>query len=655
ERRDLFPEGVASGDPQPDSVILWTRRPPAEGDGARKGPRLTVEVAEDQDFQRVVAAAPAACAEASDWTTRVLVGGLKPSQEYFYRFVGDDGFASRLGRTLTAPALDDPREVRFAFVSCQNVNQGAQNAWRRMIWEDERAPADRRLDFVVHLGDFIYEIVWYPEDRPQGMYDRRIRDIVRYKDGKKFQDLHLPTSLDDYRAVYKAYLHDPDVQDARARFPFVNMWDNHEFSWRGYQGIEKFGKDVVWAQSRKVAANQAWFEYQPARVKQAGTLAKFKGPKVVDAPVTAFDADGLGQEPNNLAAIESLTGYRALRFGRHVELILTDQHSYRSEDPFDTPEANAFGFADFPDFTACEATEMLDAGRAYNGGRPPATISLGGKEVANFRKDAPPVTMLGAKQKAWFLETLKASKATWKVWGATNGTLDQRADFQNLPPGMPKWPGAGYADGGGGDWSGCVRERAEVYDFVRDHRITGFATVSGDRHSFWAGLSAKALPPKAFEPVGVAFITGSISAPGMVEAISHNMPKNLPLRALYLRDMPSGPPEPTVNMLMRHGVRSALEYAESGDLAKARALSNPQLSPHLAFVDMGGHGYAVVRASAGAFETEFVCIPRPIERATTPDGGPLLYRVVHRAPLWKAGEPPHLEQKVLEGDPKLSI
>jgi alkaline phosphatase D len=654
ERRDLFPEGVASADPQGDSVILWTRRPPGP-DG--KAARLTLEVAEDEAFQRVVAASPAPSSADADWTVRVMVGGLKPGREYWYRFTGADGLGSRIGRTTTAPTLDDPREVRFAFVSCQNVNQGAQNAWRRMIWEDERAPADQRLDFVIHLGDFIYEIVWYPEDRPQGMYDRRLRDIVRYPTGARYQDLHLPTTLTDYRAIYRAYLQDPDIQDARARFAFVNMWDNHEFSWRGYQGIEKFGKDVIWGQTRKVAANQAWFEYQPSRAKQAGTLQQFVGPKVVDAPVTVFDDHGMGQEPNNLAAIESLTGYRALRFGRHVEVILTDQHSYRSDDPLDGPHAKDFDTPDFPEFMPQEVTEILDAGRAYNGGRSPAEIRLGDRQIPNFRKDDPPVTMLGVKQKAWFFETLKASKATWKVWGATNGTLEMRVDFQNLPAGLTKaaWPGAGYADGGGGDWSGCYAERAEVYDFVRDHKITGFATVAGDRHSFWAGLSAKALPPSAFEPVGVAFITGSISAPGMVEAISHGFPKDLPLRALYLRDMPAGPPEPTVNMLMRHGVKSTLEYAKTGDVVKARALSNPDLSPHLSFVDMGGHGYAVVRASAEAFETEFVCIPRPLERATTPDGGPLAYRVVHRAALWKAGERPRLEQKVLEGDPKLSI
>src|SRR5262249_53548146 len=209
---------------------------------------------------------------------------------------------------------------RFAFVSCQNVNTGAQNAYRRMIFDDEHAPAGERLDFVLHLGDFIYELVWYPEDRPQGMYDRRIRDIVRYANGEKVADFHVPTTVDDYRAVYRAYLHDPDLQDARARFPFVTMWDNHEFSWLGWQSFIQFDGKPRPAQTRKVDANQAWFEYQPARVRQSGaaTLERFHAPRVEDTPITRFDEHGLGTEPNNLAALASLTAYRALRFGRHV-------------------------------------------------------------------------------------------------------------------------------------------------------------------------------------------------------------------------------------------------------------------------------------------------------------------------------------------------
>ncbi|HEY0339817.1 MAG TPA: alkaline phosphatase D family protein, partial [Steroidobacteraceae bacterium] len=292
ERRDLFPEGVASGDPQPDSVLLWTRRPFDTGTDSR----LTVEMAADDAFKQVIASAPAVVSAASDWTCRVLVGNLEPASVYWYRFTDDTGMTSRIGRTVTAPSPDDPRPVRFAFVSCQNANDGAQHAYRRMIFEDERAPETDRLGFVLHLGDFIYELVWYPEDRPQCMYDRRLRDIVRYPHGEKIEDFHIPTTVEDYRAVYRAYLHDPDLQDARARWPFVPMWDNHEFSWQGWQSLQVFDGTTRPAQTRKVAAMQAWFEYQPARVRKSSgpALEKFDPPKVVNVPITHFDAQGLG-------------------------------------------------------------------------------------------------------------------------------------------------------------------------------------------------------------------------------------------------------------------------------------------------------------------------------------------------------------------------
>ena len=652
ERRDLYPEGVASGDPDSSSVLLWTRHGP-------NAKNLTVEVAEDESFRRVIASAPAPISAASDWTCRVLVGGLKPASVYWYRFTDADGFGSRIGRTITAPADDDARPVRFAFVSCQNANQGGQNAYRRMIFEDERAAEKDRLGFVLHLGDFIYELVWYPEDRPQGMYDRRLRDIVRYEHGEKIEDFHIPTTVDDYRAVYRAYLHDPDLQDARARWPFVNMWDNHEFSWQGWQGLQKFQGKTRPAQTRKVAANQAFFEYRPSRMaKPTGPLFDlFDPPQVLDTPVTQFDDQGLGQEPNNLTAIRSLKGYRALRWGRNVELMVTDQRSYRSEEPTERAEAKVFSSKDFPEFVPQEAQEILDAGRVYNGNHPPQSIRYAEVDVANFRKDQPPQTILGAEQKAWFLEKLRSSKATWKIWGNTTGTLDLRADPQNLPQGLTKpWPGAGYAGFGGGDHSSAYVERGEIYDFVRDHGITGFATIAGDRHSFWAGLAAKALPPAPFEPVGIAFVTGSISAPGLVEALEHGFPKEHPLRPLFLAQGPNdAKSQPTVNMLLRRGVRSCLEYAKSGDMAKARSLTNPDLSPHLSFVDMGGHGYAVVRATNESFETEFICIPRPLERSDRADGGPLNYRVKYRTRLWTKGEAPKIEGEIVEGDPRFSV
>src|SRR5215469_872617 len=326
ERRDLYPEGVASGDPDPSSVILWTRRP-FESGGRRV---LTVEVAEDDAFRRVVAKASAPVSPESDWTTRVLVGHLKPARVYWYRFADGEGNGSRVGRTITAPPANDPRPVNFAFVSCQSVNEGKLNSYRRMIFEDERATPADQLGFVLHLGDFIYEVVQYPDEQPT-RYDRTIYEVARIPDGHKVGNFHIPLTVEGYRAIYKGYLTDPDLQDARARWPFVSIWDNHEFSWQGWQSIVKAASFEQPGQSIKVAANQAWFEYIPARVAPpGGSLERFDPPAVKDVPIKEFDGDGLGIEPNNLAAINSLKGYRTLRYGRCLDLIITDQHSYRN-------------------------------------------------------------------------------------------------------------------------------------------------------------------------------------------------------------------------------------------------------------------------------------------------------------------------------------
>ena len=650
ERRDLYPHGVASGDPHPDSVILWTRRPPSQGIAAKK---LTLEIADDEAFHRVVATSEASLSAETDWTCRVLAAGLKPARVYWYRFTDEHGFGSRVGRTITAPSDKDARPVCFAFVSCQNVQQGACNAYRRMIWEDEQKPAEDRLGFVLHLGDFIYEIVWYPEDRPQGMYSRRLRDIVRYEHGEKHNDFHVPTTVDDYRALYRAYLLDPDLQDARARWPFVCMWDNHEFSWRGWQTQQNFGKGVLPAQTRKVAAMQAWFEYQPARVVKSHNpgIDRYEAPTVADAPIRDFDEHGLGQEPGNLAAIASLKLFRTLRWGRNVELILTDNRTFRSESLTDRPEVAPFQPKQFPYVSSEDIVEILDAGRAYNNGQPPATIPFNGADLPNPRKQAPPLSMLGAEQKKWFLEKLRASAAPWKLWGNSVAMLDWRIDFHNLPADAgPRWPTTGYALFSDDDWSGYRFERAEILDFVRREKITGFATIAGDRHSFLAGVVSPSLPPKRFEPVAAEFVTGSISAPGLFESAEYNVAKDHPLRAIYLyKPSPEAPVQNAVNFSMMHGVRASLALQRTGDVHQALAARNPEVAPHLSFVDVGGHGYSVVCAKPDELEVEFVCIPRPLERSTSREGGPLAYRVAHRVKRWSPSAAPRLERTTLEG------
>ncbi|HTB88217.1 MAG TPA: alkaline phosphatase D family protein [Steroidobacteraceae bacterium] len=649
EVRTRFPEGVASGDPQADSVILWTRCPATTD---RPKPEVMVEVAEDRAFKRLVTRAGTKMSGDSDWTCRVLVGGLKAGREYWYRFIDANGEGSRLGRTVTAPAPNDARTVRFAFVSCQNCNDGAQNAYRRMIFEDEKAPPDQRLDFVMHLGDWFYELVWYPEDRPEGMYDRQFRDILRYPTGEKIDDFHVPTDLADYRTIYRAYLRDIDIQDARARWPFVCMGDNHEFSWKGWQSQQDFG-GLRPAQTRKVAANQAWFEFQPSRVKQpSGGLDQFVAPVVKNAPIEEFDDHGLGLQADNLAAIGSMTTYRALRFGRNVELILTDNRTYRSRDLANRPEMKGFFSKDFPLMLAEEALDILDAGSAYGQGQPPPQIAFGDQQLRNFRQHEPPQSMLGKTQKAWFLNQLTGSTATWKLWGNSVGATDVRADLHNLPlVGGPKWLGAGYGIIANDDWGGYRFERAQILDHIRDKQITGFASLAGDRHSFYAGWLAASLPPKPFVPVGIEFVTGSISAPTLAEAFDHSMTPDKPWAAIYRQtSTPGQPGRAAINLTARRGVKASLAMQRGLDPAAIAAATNPEVAPNLDFMDCGGHGYVVIAAHEAFLDAELVCLPRPIERAVAADGGPLRYRVSYRSPIWKPGETPILRRTAAEGE-----
>ena len=204
----------------------------------------------------------------------------------------------------------------------------------------------------------------------------------------------------------------------------------------------------------------------------------------------------------------------------------------------------------------------------------------------------------------------------------------------------------------------AYRERAEIYDLVRDAKITGFAIVSGDRHSFWAGYATSELPPGKFEPVGLSFVGASLSSAGAMEALEHRPPKTV--SACGRCSSPTGPaaakPDWTHNMLVKHGVRSCLEYAKSFDLERARAVSNPELSPaprvrrYLAGTVMRRFGSPAMRCGPSSSASR-----GPITRSDEPDGGPIRYRVAHTAKLWAPGERPQLVQQVLEGDVGLSI
>lgn len=645
ERRDLYPQGVASGDPAPESVILWTRREPDAGASAHL---LVVEVASDAAFSRIVARGDVEVSAATDWTCRFLAAGLRPAREYWYRFVDEAGNTSRVGRTITAPAASDDRPVRFAFVSCQDVTIGALNAYRRMIYEDVRRPRAEQMSFVLHLGDFIYEIVKYPEDGRDGRdRGRRLRDVFRYPNGKKLRNFHFPTDLVDYRAIYKGYLTDPDLQDARARWPFVCVWDNHEFAWRGFQSQSwLFNDPPEPAQQLKVAASQAWYEYQPARVTKPGAGDVFEAPAVTNGPIGEVDARGLGQNPDNLTAINALKIQRSFRFGKNVDIILTDNRSYMAK-PITGEGLPGFDFGATPEM----ANDILEEGREWPGGAPP-TIRFGDTEVANPQINEPPQAYLGIEQMAWFKERLRAAEAPWKIWGHSFGTLSLRVDPQNLPPEFADtWPSREY----GYLQRSWTLEHREIFSMVRNEGITGLAICVGDKHSFWAGYTSETLPPRAYEPVGVEFVTGSITAQNAGEVQALTLPRDNRLRPFYVHDRADGSTQCAYNTMLLHGVRAALVLRDTDDVAQARAARNPENAPHLKFMDQGGYGYSTVRASPDELETEFVCIPPPLERSETEDGGPLRYRVVHRVPLWAPHQRPEMRQEIVEGDVGTSI
>ena len=151
--RYRFPQGVASADPRPDGMVLWTR---VEAVDLSDAPiPVRVQISRGPEFNDVVLDEGVTVTRASDHTLRLVVQGLSPDTTYFYRFVAA-GDLSRLGRTRTAPLPDVERPTRFAFASCQSFEQGFYGAWARMVSDDMNAPAEQQLDFVVFLGDFIY-------------------------------------------------------------------------------------------------------------------------------------------------------------------------------------------------------------------------------------------------------------------------------------------------------------------------------------------------------------------------------------------------------------------------------------------------------------------------------------------------------------------
>jgi alkaline phosphatase D len=285
-----FPCSVASGDPQPHGIVLWTRIDPVAVPVAGGEVRVAYEIAAEPSFARPVVRGVALTQADRDWTVKVRVSenALRPFTTYYYRFIVD-GTASRTGRFKTLPAADaSPGRIRFGYLSCQDFTNGYYTALAHI--------ADEELDFVVHLGDYIYETT--SDSAFQLGQVRRLR----LPGGRTRAE-----TLEDYRFLYRAYKADRNLQLVHERFAMIQIWDDHEFANDAYGVFDSDTGDEGSNRSpeRRQAANQAWAEYTAA------------GP--------AFDpAKG---------PIDSLRIYRSFKFGDLIDLVLTDERLYREGPP----------------------------------------------------------------------------------------------------------------------------------------------------------------------------------------------------------------------------------------------------------------------------------------------------------------------------------
>ncbi|PHQ51393.1 alkaline phosphatase [Streptomyces cinnamoneus] len=254
-----FTLGVASGDPLPDSVVLWTRlapRPlePDSGLPPAGTVPVTWEIAEDEAFSRVTRRGTANAEAADGYSVHVDATGLEPARTYWYRFRAGS-WLSPAGRTRTAPAADaTPSRLRLGVASCQQYDDGYYTALAHLARED--------LDVVFFLGDYIYENAidsrGGSRQLPEG---RRLPDVFH----------HETVTLADYRLRYALEKTDPDLQAAHAAHPWCVTWDDHEVANNYAGGVSQHNDPVDQFLLRRAAAYRAYWENMPLRPAQRPT------------------------------------------------------------------------------------------------------------------------------------------------------------------------------------------------------------------------------------------------------------------------------------------------------------------------------------------------------------------------------------------------
>ncbi|MGW8394244.1 alkaline phosphatase D family protein [Pseudoduganella sp. HUAS MS19] len=382
-----FPQSVASGDPRADSILLWTRVVPTSLDDV-----ATVTVKSGVTVRVQVSAADNTAALGSnkalegsavvdvqielnadfDNTIRHKVTGLQPNTVYFYQFTAGD-VRSNVARFKTAPAADaSVSQLQFAYLTCQDWSI---NHWGAL----DHIAKNEKLDFIVHLGDYIYETVG--EAFQVGSVETRHGALTlpdgTFKNGSS--GAKYATTLADYRYLYKKYRTDTRLQAVHERFAFIAIWDDHEFSDDSWGDTQTYSEGEKKDTARRRSANQAWFEYMPADV-------------TLDSAATGF---------------QNIKIYRDFQFGKLMQLVMTDERLYRADHV--VPEQMANPATGQP--LGSIGARYLVAQDLYSAAEAQKVAAVGGADPLAA------ISMLGATQRDWWKATMKSSSATWKLWG----------------------------------------------------------------------------------------------------------------------------------------------------------------------------------------------------------------------------------------------
>ncbi|WP_166395496.1 alkaline phosphatase D family protein [Rubrobacter marinus] len=474
----LFPQSVASGDPAPNGIVLWTRvRRAATASGrVRVGYRVALDDgrSDAEAFARPVLSGVAETSAARDHTLKVQLqrAELKPYRKYRYRFYYA-GRASRTGRFKTLPAPNaDVGRLSFGYISCQDYTNGYYNALYHLARE-------QNLDFVVHLGDYMYETTAESSGQSSFQGGGPPERNFTFPDGGREC-----LTLQDYRFAYKKYKTDRHLQEVHEKYAMIIVWDDHEFANDAYQTYapDEGGTDATPSNNprRREAANRAWAEFNPVRV--------------------AYDA---AKDP-----LSEIVIYRSFDFGNLLTLVMTDERLYRDGPPAGNETTDRY----VTPGTGAEEAE----GRTMLGTGTPGENNLP-----------------RPNQLSYFLNRITRSTRRWKVWG-NEVTFMQNKVANTYLGGDGLFPSIDPATAPEGiyitldQWDGYQAERRFITRRLRDDRtlpgpagVENFVSITGDIHSYIAGYIKEDYDNPVSQgenrPVGVELICGSVTSSNLTE------------------------------------------------------------------------------------------------------------------------------------------